>query len=83
MIIENTEWKKTRCPFCQSTNIAFLDNVGSDIDASGEETQHIDKCECGAWRFNIDRYDNFSDYRKIFGKWHEDDKDGFLATVGY
>ncbi len=74
--------KVVECPFCNSTEIELVKNVGSDIDPSGCEDQHIDKCKCGAWRFHIDRYENFTEHKKLFGKWHEKDKDNFLSTVG-
>lgn len=67
------------CPFCGSQNIYTRKNVGSDIDPSGEEIQHIDVCECGAWRMDIERWDNFKDYRRILGKWHKKDEDGLFA----
>lgn len=61
--------EKVGCPFCGSGNITTQYDVGSDIDPSGEERQHIDRCECGAWRFHIDRWQDFITFKKHFGKW--------------
>ena len=58
------------CGICGSSEITTEHDVGWDIDEGGEEKQHIDRCECGAWRFNIDRWENFTDLIKIYGKWH-------------
>ena len=70
MKTKNTENKI--CGICGRTEITTEENVGWDIDEGGEETQHIDHCKCGAWRFNIDRYEDFTDYKKIYGEWHKD-----------
>lgn len=67
--------EKSICPFCGSDKITTEYNVGRDVDPSGEETQHIDHCECGAWRFHIDRIENFTTPRKIFGKWRPKEDD--------
>lgn len=39
------------CELCHSTRIWAEENVGWDIDPTGEEEQHLDHCEeCGAER---------------------------------
>ncbi len=67
------------CPLCGSHNITTHRDVGWDIDESGEERQHIDRCECGAWRFHMERLENFTTPVICFGKWH--DKDDGLFSV--
>ena len=61
---------KPLCPFCGSDNISTKYDVGYDIDPEGEERQHIDYCECGAWRFRTDRLHNFMTPETFLGKWH-------------
>lgn len=42
---------------CGSTQINTQMDVGSDIDPSGEETQHLDTCQkCGKTRLWIHRW---------------------------
>lgn len=60
---------KTKCPFCKENETTIDRDVGSDIDPSGEERQHIERCKCGAWRFYIERWHNFSEYKEYYGKW--------------
>ena len=65
-----TPAKTTNCPFCTLNNLTTITDVGWDIDEDGEEKQHIDRCDCGAWRFNIERWNNDGTYKRYFGKWH-------------
>ena len=64
---------KPTCGLCGSTNTRVQLNVGSDIDPSGEETQHLDGCnDCGAIRLWAERWHDFKDYKTHEGNWHAD-----------
>jgi len=68
---KQTKSENQVCGLCGSKELETEKDVGSDIDEGGEEKQHIERCKsCGAWRFNIDRWENFTDYKKYYGKWH-------------
>ena len=72
---EGIESTALLCPFCGSDKVATEYDIGFDIDPSGEERQHMDRCECGAWRFHIDRIHGFTTPKKHIGKWHSKDDD--------
>ena len=64
------------CGLCGGKELETEHNVGSDIDPLEQEEQHIDRCKkCGAWRFNIDRWENFTTYKKYYGKWQPKETD--------
>lgn len=65
---------------CGSTNICTTMDVGSDIDPSGEERQHLDTClDCGKTRLWVQRWDFDSHFTLdspnipniYWGKWSE------------
>jgi hypothetical protein len=68
--------RKSTCGLCSSKNVNLTKNVGSDIDTSGEEIQHLETCaDCGATRLVCERWVDFIDYKIYESKWWE--KDGF------
>ena len=69
--------KKPFCELCGSTDMTTQKNIGSDIDESGSEEQHLQHCKCGASRLYVERYQNFSEYVEIFGKWKPPVEDWF------
>ena len=73
---------KMKCGKCGSENIYTQKNVGWDIDETGEERQHIDRCQdCGAWRLHIDVYAfNPDDSGKFFGEWYEQKNHNLIDT---
>jgi len=57
---------------CGSTDIYTDWNVGSDIDPSGEEIQHLDRClKCGKERFWSQRAISFRVPAVLWGVWDE------------
>ena len=71
---EGIEHRPMVCGLCNGTDIQVEKDVGSDIDPSGEERQHIDRCKsCGGWRFWVDRWDfeddPLSGSKEYWGKW--------------
>lgn len=65
-----------RCQ-CGSTRINTEMDVGSDIDESGEEHQHMDTCmECGSKRLWAKRFQNFSTPTTWWEKWSAKSKYG-------
>ncbi len=73
----NSESELQKC-ICGSTNITTHHKIGHDVDEEGSEEQHVDVCDnCKAWRFNIDRSQNWSTLIKRYGKWET------VGSVGY
>jgi hypothetical protein len=59
-----------RCSLCKGTRIRTTEDVGYDIDTSGEETQHEDRClDCGATRLWGRRAHNFTTPTVWWGEW--------------
>jgi hypothetical protein len=74
------EVQQTVCGLCGSPEVHTDLDIGYDIDPSGEERQHRDKCaQCGAWRFHIERLHGFTEYKVHYGKWHAKDTSDFPA----
>jgi hypothetical protein len=65
--------EKPICEICGGSEIITEHDVGWDIDEGGEERQHIDRCKCGAWRFNIDYQPHIGINEKIYGKWQKEE----------
>jgi len=65
-----------KCGCCGGTNISAIKDVGSDIDPTGEERQHLNTCmSCGAQQFWVDRWHNFTEHKTHYGKWVKRDGD--------
>jgi len=59
-----------RCGACGGTRIRTTEDVGSDIDPSGEESQHLDSClDCGSDRLWGRRLHNFATPTVWWGEW--------------
>ena len=66
------------CGLCKSTKISVHKDIGSDIDPSGEERQHMNTClDCGAQQFWCERWHDFKDFKVHHGKWCPEDCDPF------
>lgn len=69
---EEINKRKPVCELCQSTDVRVKIDVGSDIDGSGEEHQHLDICnKCGASRLFCERWVDFCKYVITEGKWYD------------
>lgn len=66
---------------CTHENYKTYNNIGYDIDESGEEFQHLDLCECGMfrqWSISLNFVDN--SVGKWIGEWEVDNF--FLKSLG-
>lgn len=60
------------CELCNGTSIDTEQDVGWDVDESGEERQNLDTClKCGATRSWSSRMQNFNTLSVIWGRWHK------------
>ena len=66
--------EKPICGICGGSEITTELNVGWDVAEGGEEAQHIDRCKCGAWRFNIDYQPNIGAIEKSYGEWQREEE---------
>ena len=68
--------KKDKCPNCgDNQNLNLIKNIGYNVDGDGEEHQHMQKCECGYYRFVIDVYPFDKNFYRHFGPWKLKNKD--------
>ena len=65
-----------RCPYCKGKNkTTIIKDVSCDIYEGGEEINHIEKCNCGAYRFIIDDYNSDEEGKydnRYYGNWQKD-----------
>lgn len=77
-----SEDTKPVCGLCGSEEVDVNKDIGSDIDPSGEERQHLNRCrKCGATQFWVDRWEDFNEHKVHHGKWEE--KGGYWDNDPY
>lgn len=66
--------RQTMTTECQHTKTTLQENIGYDIDPSGEENQHLETClECGMSRLVVDRLTFGGEAKRIEGLWQKPD----------